>query len=255
MFACLSLSEGEVGGGVTSSMNFKNKILITLFAVVVLFGFAPTAHMAVVNCFCFDDPAKIDEKNYPTAEQDFQSTGALYCGKEMGGNFVCNPGKVARGGAKSHYDSCNPSLLNANLLAVLMSAQDCNDAFKIWQGNKTAKLSAGKVLEQSTQPGVGLGIFLPACVNSVAGCRDAGVFVEMGINIASYLFSIIGALALLMFVYGGITLVMSMGNPEKVKKGGEIMMAAVLGLIIVFGSYVLIQFLGDALVSSEYVLK
>jgi len=236
-------------------MNLKNKIFITLFAVVALFCFAPTAHSAVVNCFCFDDPAKINEQNYPTAEQDFQSTGELYCGKEMGENFVCNPDKVARGGAKNHFDSCNPSLLQANLLAVLKTTQDCTDAFKIWQANKTAKLSAGAVLDRTTQPGVGMGIFLPACVNDPRGCRDVGVFIEMGMNVASYLFSIIGALALLMFVYGGITLVVSMGNPEKVKKGGEIMVAAVLGLIIVFGSYVLIKFVGDALVSSEYVLK
>jgi len=230
-------------------MNFKNKILIfSLIALFfsVFFGLGQVKAAETTFCFCYDDPAKIDATNYTTAETGFLSSGDFYC-KEANKVPVCSPEKINRGGNKK-YDVCSPA-------AKLQNATSCAGEFTIWQADKNAKLNAGKELEKSTTVGAGLGAFLPECINTEKGCRDAGVFVEMGINAASYLFSIIGALALLMFVYGGFTLVLSKGNPEKVKKGGEIIFTAILGLIIVFGAYVLVKFIGDALVSSEFVLK
>ena len=77
-------------------------------------------------------------------------------------------------------------------------------------------------------------------------CRSVSVFVTLLINIANYLFTIVGALALLFFIYGGFTLILSRGATESVKKGKDIMVAAVIGLIIVFGAYMLVRFLGVA---------
>jgi hypothetical protein len=78
-------------------------------------------------------------------------------------------------------------------------------------------------------------------------CRDVGIFVVLLIRVGKYVFSIIGALALLFFVYGGFTLILSQGNSEKVKKGMGIMSAAFIGLVIVFGAYFLVNFLSNAL--------
>jgi len=78
-------------------------------------------------------------------------------------------------------------------------------------------------------------------------CRDVGIFVQLAIAVGKYIFSIIGALALLFFIYGGFTLILSQGNSEKVKKGMGIMAAAFIGLVIVFGAYFLVQFLSGAL--------
>jgi len=211
----------------------------------------PQAAKANVFCFCYDDPAKIDINNYKTAETDFLSTGLKYC-EEAAKVAACNPDKIPRGGGKK-YDSCDSSPLGQNLPAILPNTQTCKDAFAVWQGKKSAKLGAGKESESVTT--AGLGALMPSCVNDERGCRDVGVFVEMGINLASYLFGIIGALALLMMVYGGITLIFSHANPEDIKKGGGIIMAAIMGLIIVFGAYILVQFLGDALVVSNFSLK
>ena len=77
-------------------------------------------------------------------------------------------------------------------------------------------------------------------------CRSVSVFVTLLINIANYLFTIVGALALLFFIYGGFTLILSRGATESVKKGKDIMVAAIIGLIIVFGAYMLVRFLGVA---------
>lgn len=96
----------------------------------------------------------------------------------------------------------------------------------------------------------GRAAFLPPCIledrlDKDSECRDISIFVILGINIANYLFTIIGALALLMFIYGGVLFVISQGNPEKVKKGADAMLAAVIGLIVVFSAYLLVGFLGE----------
>jgi hypothetical protein len=52
-----------------------------------------------------------------------------------------------------------------------------------------------------------------------------------------------GALALAMFIYGGFTWLTSGGSPDKIKKGKDILMWATIGLIVVFSSYTLVDFL------------
>lgn len=48
---------------------------------------------------------------------------------------------------------------------------------------------------------------------------------------------IVGSLALLMFVFGGITWMTSSGSADKVKKGRDIIVWAAIGLVIVFSAY------------------
>jgi hypothetical protein len=42
-------------------------------------------------------------------------------------------------------------------------------------------------------------------------------------------------------------LILSEGSPEKVKKGTGAMMAALIGLAVVFGAYLLVKVLGTAI--------
>jgi len=53
---------------------------------------------------------------------------------------------------------------------------------------------------------------------------------------------IVGALALLMFVFGGLTWLTSGGSPDKIKKGRDILIWAVIGLVVIFASYTLVDF-------------
>ena len=58
------------------------------------------------------------------------------------------------------------------------------------------------------------------------------------------------------FVYGGFLLIISQGETEKVKKGTSALTAALIGLVIAFGGYMLVSFLGTALGLSEtFLLK
>ncbi len=58
---------------------------------------------------------------------------------------------------------------------------------------------------------------------------------------------VVGSLALLMFVYGGFTWMLSAGNNEKVQKGKEILIWATIGLIVIFSAYAMIKLIFQGL--------
>lgn len=62
-------------------------------------------------------------------------------------------------------------------------------------------------------------------------------------NIVKTILAVVGALALGMFVYGGFTWLTSGGSADKIQKGKDILMWAVIGLVVIFSSYTLVDFL------------
>lgn len=72
-------------------------------------------------------------------------------------------------------------------------------------------------------------------------------FIQLAVNISKWILGITGSLALLAFIYGGVVFLISAGNTEMVAKGKKIIIGAVIGLVIVFASYTIIQFTMDAL--------
>jgi len=51
-----------------------------------------------------------------------------------------------------------------------------------------------------------------------------------------------GAIALFMFVYGGIILLTSRGNDQSVTKGKNILIWATIGIAVIFSSFALVEF-------------
>jgi len=70
-------------------------------------------------------------------------------------------------------------------------------------------------------------------------------------GIIQYLLGFVGILALVMFIYGGITWMTSAGAPEKIKKGRDTLVWAVLGLAFVFFSYAILNFVIEALLAGS----
>lgn len=64
---------------------------------------------------------------------------------------------------------------------------------------------------------------------------------------------IIGSIALLMFILGGLTWMTAAGNPDRVKTGRNMLVWATLGLVVIFTSYVLVQFVLNAVTSGAGV--
>ncbi len=67
-------------------------------------------------------------------------------------------------------------------------------------------------------------------------------FIVLAIRISKMILGFVGSLALIMFIYGGIMLLISAGSADTVNKAKKIITAAVIGLIIVFSSYLIIKF-------------
>ena len=67
-------------------------------------------------------------------------------------------------------------------------------------------------------------------------------FVRIAVNLSKIILGLTGSLALLAFVYGGFVFLLSGGSAQNVEKGKGILKAAVIGLVIVFANYTIIQF-------------
>lgn len=85
------------------------------------------------------------------------------------------------------------------------------------------------------------------CENPTANpnCGDYTLndFVALGVNVSKIILGIVGSLSLLMFIYGGISFLVSAGSPDQISKAKKIIIAAVIGLAIVFTSYLIIGFI------------
>lgn len=64
-------------------------------------------------------------------------------------------------------------------------------------------------------------------------------------SIINSVMGIIGSLALVMFIYGGATWMLSAGNQEQVTKGKNALIWAAAGLVIIFTAYALVKFVLD----------
>lgn len=70
---------------------------------------------------------------------------------------------------------------------------------------------------------------------------------ELAGRIIKKVLGIVGVLALVMFIYGGILWMTSGGNAEKIKKGKDTIVWAVIGLAFIFFSYAILEFILKAL--------
>ncbi len=67
-------------------------------------------------------------------------------------------------------------------------------------------------------------------------------------NVITAALGVSGVLALIAFIYGGITWMISSGDSAKVQKGKNMMIWAVWGIVIIFSSYAILNYIFSALV-------
>ena len=82
---------------------------------------------------------------------------------------------------------------------------------------------------------------LPGCATTKTGCREINTLLETAINIAKILLGLLGVIAFIMFIYGGLVTILSFGSPEKYKKGTQVLVNAVIGIIIAVSAYLIID--------------
>ena len=88
---------------------------------------------------------------------------------------------------------------------------------------------------------------MPEKASSVDGDYTLNEMMQVFVNVSEWILGIVGSLALLMFIYGGVMFLISGGSAEKVTQAKQIIAGAVIGLVIVFTSYIIITFAAQAL--------
>lgn len=90
------------------------------------------------------------------------------------------------------------------------------------------------------------GTLLEKCYES--GNYPLAAFLQLAGTIIQYIFGISGSLALLAFIYGGFMWLISGGEQKRIQQGQDTLVNASIGLGIIFGSWVLINFIMNTLV-------
>jgi len=89
------------------------------------------------------------------------------------------------------------------------------------------------------------GQYSPNCIEK--GDCQLSDFTRIFVIAASLILSVTGSLALLFFIYGGIMFLISGGSSERVNQAKQILIGAVIGIVVVFTSYMIIQFVFTAM--------
>ena len=87
-------------------------------------------------------------------------------------------------------------------------------------------------------------------------CRDEGRcelgdILQVIANVMVFILAISGSIFILIFLYGGILWITSNGRPEKIQNGKLTMVRAIVGLVIIFGSYALVALLIGVLINGQ----
>ena len=94
------------------------------------------------------------------------------------------------------------------------------------------------------------------CTATEAGLKPAGdepaigSVAALGGRLAGYLLSFVGVIFFALTMYGGILWMTARGDTEQVKKAQELIKSAVIGLVVVFLSYAVTNFVITNLLST-----
>ncbi|MFA6215827.1 MAG: hypothetical protein WC768_04640 [Patescibacteria group bacterium] len=77
-------------------------------------------------------------------------------------------------------------------------------------------------------------------------CGTAAIFQTI-VNFSKLILALTGSGALLMFFYGGVLWIIAGGSPERIQKGKTAMAAAAIGIVIILGAFLMVNFTITAL--------
>lgn len=86
-----------------------------------------------------------------------------------------------------------------------------------------------------------------AQIKQYCGDYELNDFIGLAVKVSQIILGVTGSLALLFFIYGGFMFLISGGNSERVTMAKNIIVGAVVGVFIIFASYIIIGFVFKAL--------
>lgn len=144
--------------------------------------------------------------------------------------------------------------LKIALLGIVLSS-----SFGIFAPMMTVRAATyeeiNNVYTDSAQQGI---IFAGICPSATAECpcRDTGNcelddVLQVFVNLSTFILGISGTAVLFVFVYGGFKWTFSRGDNKWITAGKDAITASVIGLCIIFGAYVAINFIVSGLVARD----
>lgn len=81
--------------------------------------------------------------------------------------------------------------------------------------------------------------------NVSSGCIDKGDcnpcdMIQVGVNLSDMIVTFTGAIAILMFIVGGIVMITSYGS-DRITMGKNIIVAALIGILIIFAAWTIVN--------------
>lgn len=126
-----------------------------------------------------------------------------------------------------------------------------NNNYKTWW-NTTKDICDAGCPAYCASKGTGIVPISGGCFEVTGSADDGSVGLDnplprseakeiVGLGIKAVM-GVLGSLSLLMFFWGGFQWLIAAGSPEKIKKGQQTLVWAVVGLVVVFASYTLLNF-------------
>jgi len=115
-----------------------------------------------------------------------------------------------------------------------------------WENNSCVTLLQSAISSQYDLSKEGRGAFLEPCAIT-GSCRNTNDILKLLLNIVDYAMKLIGVLAFVMFIAGGAIMITSFGNPEQFKKGQQMLLYAIIGIIVSVSAVLIVKFVLDAI--------
>ena len=160
-------------------------------------------------------------------------------------NLTAAECETGRNGASCFaYNNRCYSRVDGNVCPQIRDPDNCAKSSRCrWRDNRCLSLLeaglSGQYTKSADSP-------LPDCAFG-GTCRDVNDLLRLALNYSKKLFSLLGVIGFVMFIYGGITMVLSFGSPEKFKQGQLALTAAIIGIVIALSAYLLVNFILNAI--------
>lgn len=205
-------------------MRTRFPILIILPSFFLLLLSALPANAALWRCWCaLPGKCASDEPGFHRGSPEFEAEN------ETEADAACGSGKCPPPEYAPFTEHCPGRTV---LVPPPPTAEEATPTEYIAPPPAT-----GKYIPEEKEGGEEVKLVNPLGVTSIPGLVS---------RIISVALSLIGSLALLMFVYGGYTWLTSGGSADRIKHGRDIMVWATIGIILVFASYALVRFVLSA---------
>jgi putative hemolysin len=190
-------------------MNFYKKSFFIIIASILFFSFTTQVKAGMIGiCRCeLPDGTTCEDEFFDVTADALGGRCAEYC-EEEGGEISALETRCDSGEVEKD-GRCDP-------------AETEKEGEKTEEGTKIAPIQLESPIEDTD-------------VTSLIG------------RIIRVALGVVGAVALMMFIYGGLMWLTSGGSPDKIKKGMDVLIWAAIGLIVIFASYTLVEFVFEAL--------